>query len=154
VVSAYNPANPTQNQPIAFLDRAAPVTRGGTTQIRVTSIDPRPANAAVSSFAAAPNDGFFSQAMYRGGFGANENWLCSWTATQAYGFNVPPPGGCVVVLPCPSDINHDNVVNTADLLAVINTWGPCPGCPTDLNGDGNVNTADLLAVINAWGNCP
>jgi hypothetical protein len=55
---------------------------------------------------------------------------------------------------CPADVTADNVVNTADLLAVINAWGPCAGCTTDVNGDGNVNTADLLAVINAWGACP
>jgi hypothetical protein len=55
---------------------------------------------------------------------------------------------------CPADITGDSNVNTADLLAVINNWGPCPGCPADITGDGNVNTADLLAVINAWGACP
>jgi hypothetical protein len=56
--------------------------------------------------------------------------------------------------PCTGDINGDTNVNTGDLLAVINSWGPCPGCPADLNSDGAVNTADLLAVINNWGPCP
>ena len=152
VVPAYNPGNPTQNQPIVSIDRAPPVTKGGTTQIRVISIDPRPANDALASFAAAPNDGFFTPAMYRGAFAANENWLCSWTATDAYGFSVAPPGGCT--LPCPTDINGDHVVNTSDLLSVINNWGAPPVNPADVNGDGSVNTADLLAVINSWGNCP
>ena len=55
---------------------------------------------------------------------------------------------------CDSDINNDNVVNSGDLLAVINAWGPCSGCPEDINADGFVNSGDLLAVINAWGPCP
>jgi len=25
-----------------------------------------------------------------------------------------------------ADINHDGLVNVADLLAVLNSWGPCP----------------------------
>ncbi len=54
---------------------------------------------------------------------------------------------------CPADVTADNIVNTADLLAVINAWGPCAACAADVNGDGAVNTADLLAVINGWGPC-
>jgi hypothetical protein len=53
--------------------------------------------------------------------------------------------------PCPADINGDNLVNTADLLAVINGWGG--NGPADINHDGVVNTADLLLVINNWGPC-
>jgi len=63
-----------------------------------------------------------------------------------------------IVPTCFGDIapqpSGDSVVNTADLLAVINAWGACPGCPADLNNDLVVNTADLLAIINAWGPCP
>lgn len=59
----------------------------------------------------------------------------------------------------PGDVNDDGVVNVADLLAVISTWGACPGAPTfcapDLatapRGDGQVNVADLLNVITNWG---
>jgi hypothetical protein len=59
----------------------------------------------------------------------------------------------------PGDITVDGVVNVNDLLAVINSWGPCPvppsECPADVapspNGDGNVNVNDLLMVINNWG---
>ena len=56
--------------------------------------------------------------------------------------------------PCTNDVNGDGTVNTGDLLAIINSWGPCVGCPTDINGDGAVNTSDLLSVINNWGPCP
>lgn len=52
------------------------------------------------------------------------------------------------------DANGDGSVNVIDLLAVINTWGPCPAgaaCPGDLNDDDHVNVLDLLMVINGWG---
>lgn len=58
----------------------------------------------------------------------------------------PPFGNCVVGVP--------------DLLAVINSWGPCPPgcpivpCPADLNNDCLVGVPDLLAIINNWGPCP
>lgn len=54
---------------------------------------------------------------------------------------------------CPADVNHDGVVNVADLLAVIGAWGKAPCEPADINLDGSVNVADLLAVIAAWGAC-
>jgi hypothetical protein len=63
-----------------------------------------------------------------------------------------------IVPPCLADIapqpNGDGFVNVADLLMVINNWGPCPSCPADINGDGVTNVADLLAIINNWGLCP
>ncbi len=58
---------------------------------------------------------------------------------------------------CPADINEDGCVNTADLLVVINTWGPCASCASDVSSfpckDGYVNTADLLLIVNSWGHC-
>lgn len=68
-------------------------------------------------------------------------------------------------LPCPADIaptGGNSAVNVDDLLAVINSWGPCPAppanCPADiapsLGGNGMVNVDDLLTVINSWGPCP
>jgi hypothetical protein len=56
------------------------------------------------------------------------------------------------------DINGDGSVGVLDLLAVINSWGPCPAppeeSPADIapapEGDGFVNVADLLMVINNW----
>lgn len=66
---------------------------------------------------------------------------------------VPSPSAC------PPDVapvaQPDSDVNVDDLLAVINSWGPCvPGnCPADITGDGQVNVDDLLAVLNAWGPC-
>ena len=56
--------------------------------------------------------------------------------------------------PCPSDVNGDGQVGVTDLLAVINSWGPCAGCAADVTGDDQVGVADLLAVIAGWGPCP
>ena len=52
--------------------------------------------------------------------------------------------------PCP-----DAVVDTDDLLLVINSWGACAApCPADLAGSsGVVDTDDLLVIINNWGAC-
>jgi hypothetical protein len=60
----------------------------------------------------------------------------------------------ICAAPCTADVTHDSAVNVADLLAIINAWGPCGGCAADVNGDGVVNSGDLLAVINGWGLCP
>jgi len=61
---------------------------------------------------------------------------------------------------CEADVDGSGVVNVADLLLLIQLWGPCfnfvcgyadiapPG------GNHAVNVEDLLAVINAWGACP
>lgn len=63
-------------------------------------------------------------------------------------------------LPIPGDINGDGQVGVADLLAVINNWGPCDdpnNCPADVappgppQGDDQVNVQDLLFIINNWG---
>ena len=50
----------------------------------------------------------------------------------------------------------NGAVDVDDLLALINTWGPCAACSTDIvppGGDGVVNVDDLLAIINGWGPC-
>ena len=51
-----------------------------------------------------------------------------------------------------ADLNGDGVVDTADLLDLLSTWGACdgPNCPADLNGDGMVDTADLLEMLSKW----
>jgi hypothetical protein len=49
------------------------------------------------------------------------------------------------------DVNGDGLVNVADLLIVVDTWGICGNtCPADLNNDGFVNVVDLLIVIDSW----
>ena len=86
--AAYNNVA-ASSLPIKGLVRATAQTLGGKTVYRVTSVDPRAANDAVASVAAAPADGFFSPARYRGAFNADDNWLKGWTAADAYGMLGP-----------------------------------------------------------------
>jgi hypothetical protein len=77
------------SSPIQSITYGAPVSlqSGALTVTPVIRIDPRPANAALTSAAIAPNDGFFSPAKYRGAFSPGNNWLTGWTAADAFGFN-------------------------------------------------------------------
>jgi hypothetical protein len=74
--------------PIKAITRGPAVTKGTLTVLPVVSLDPRANNDAVSSFATAPADGFFTQAPYRGAFSATNNWLKGWTAADTYGMTV------------------------------------------------------------------
>lgn len=74
------------DSPVTTLTRGGPVVKGGKTMLPVTFLDPRPKNAALTSVAAAPNDGFFTPASYRGAFAPGQTWLNLWTASYAYGF--------------------------------------------------------------------
>jgi len=160
LVAAFNAGSPDDNMPIRSLTRGAgvavPGVGSGTIQ-NVVGLDPRAFNAATGSNSAAPADGFYTVANYRGGVGPTVNWLCGWTAASAFDFVT---SGCTTGTPCPADIVQNNVVNVDDLLAVINAWGPCANpnnCPADIapaGGNDIVNVDDLLAVINGWGNCP
>ncbi len=49
------------------------------------------------------------------------------------------------------DLDGDDSVGTADLLALLSAWGTDPGGPPDFNGDGNVGTSDLLVLLANWG---
>lgn len=58
---------------------------------------------------------------------------------------------------CPSpilgDLNHDMVVDGADLGILLGSWGATPlaGDPTDLNRDGIVDGGDLGVMLGQWG---
>ena len=74
------------DSPLRSIVRGAPVSRGGKQMVQVLGLDPLPKNAALVSVGAAPADGFFTPASYRGAFDPNNNWLCGWTASDAFGF--------------------------------------------------------------------
>jgi hypothetical protein len=54
------------------------------------------------------------------------------------------------------ELTGDNVINSADLIALRNAWFSTPSSPNwnpraDLNGDGVVNAADLALLKSNWG---
>lgn len=100
--------------PIQAITRGPAVVRGGKVMEPVTFLDPRPANDAVSSVDFASNDNFFEAAKYRGAFAPGNNWLCSWTASAAFGFT-------------PTDAHCD----------LGNSLGGTPGAPV-LTGTGTM----------------
>ncbi|MFO0874164.1 MAG: GC-type dockerin domain-anchored protein [Phycisphaerales bacterium] len=73
------------------------------------------------------------------------------------GYGMAPSGEqaawrVVLPNPCPSDLNHDGVVDGADLGALLAAWESSSG-PADLNQDGTVDGADLGLILAAWGGC-
>ncbi len=112
------------SSPIQSLTRGPAVVKGGLTVIPVTNINPLPANDALASFAAAPADGFFTPAMYRGAFSPSEDWLLGWTAADAYGMVTPPTFATATPILVSSDISvsttwtADNTYNLQNQIYV------------------------------------
>jgi hypothetical protein len=98
-----------------------------TSMRRVLSLDPRPANDALTSAASAPNDGFFTPANYRGAFAPSvPTWLSNWTAAQAYGFIAGPTPG-------PGQAGVPGVA-LFDINGALNANGNAVGTPGDQKG--------------------
>ena len=73
-------------------------------------------------------------------------------------FRISPKGDAPVALwrgcevACPGDANGDNIVNFADLNAVLADFGATgPNLPGDVDGDGAVDFADLNLVLSNFG---
>jgi hypothetical protein len=49
----------------------------------------------------------------------------------------------------PGDITDDGMVNSQDLIELLNQWGSRSGS-ADINGDGVVNVSDLFIVLGNW----
>jgi hypothetical protein len=132
------------SSPITSITRAAPLPIGGFSMQRVLTLNPAPANDALLSVAAAPNDGFFTPAMYRGAFAPSTtigwNWLCGWTASEAFGFTPPPVAG-----PGQPGV----IANGAfDVSGSVNANGCAVGTPGDLNGPfyKTLNVGDTMTM--------
>jgi len=54
---------------------------------------------------------------------------------------------------CPADVVGNGVIDTADLVEVVLSIGPCLDCPAELTGDGVVDAADVMAVVAGLGGC-
>ena len=55
---------------------------------------------------------------------------------------------------CEGDIDGNGSVDVDDMLALLNSWGPCSGCAADFDASGEVEVNDMLALLAAWGVCP
>ncbi len=115
------------SSPITALTRSGPVLVTGALTVQpVSFLNPLPANDALTSATSAPNDGFFKPANYRGAFAPGINWLCGWTASQAFGLTpapTPGPGQPGVAGASMMDVN-----------AAVNANGCGVGVPGDLRG--------------------
>jgi len=78
------------DSPLARVSRGPLVTKGGKQQLQVVGLDPRPRGPAATSVSAAPGDGFFTSANYRGAFAPGRRpWISGWTAAANFGFLNP-----------------------------------------------------------------
>ena len=145
-----NAGSAAADLPIAAITRGSSVTPFGTlVQLPVVSLDPRARNAASSSVGRAPNNGFYTEAQFRGAFPSDANWLCGWTASDAFGMTAEVD--CVTdELPCPADFDGDGNVLASDLTVLLGGWGTPAG---DLDGDGVTGGSDLTILLGAWGLC-
>lgn len=131
------PGSNPPDAPIQSITRGPAVVRGGLTMLPVINLDPRPANAALLSVGAAPNDGFFTPAQYRGAFAPRQTWLCDWTASFAFGFT---PSCDIGTAYCFGD-GIDPLVTT-----------PCPCSNFGAAGHGCANSVDANgALLSATG---
>ena len=55
---------------------------------------------------------------------------------------------------CPSDLNGDGVVSSADLAVLLAQWGNYGQGSADMNGDFEVDAFDLALLLASWGPCP
>jgi hypothetical protein len=156
-----NVGNDAANMPIKALTRGAAVvyTVGANTltMLPVTSIDPRPAGAALASIAAAPADGFFTPVQYRGAFDPNLNWLCGWTACDAYGRLATPAASATqrtdpLNLPGSlSAIGLPTLGNAAFGLSADNPTGTCGVGPGSIAVVGLSYTGPGSLFLPFWG---
>jgi probable HAF family extracellular repeat protein len=55
---------------------------------------------------------------------------------------------------CPSDLDGDGEVNSADLSLILLEFGSASGCSPDLDGSGEVDAADISIQLLDFGSCP
>jgi hypothetical protein len=55
---------------------------------------------------------------------------------------------------CPSDLDGDGKVSSADIGLALLDFGVCGGCSSDLDGDGKVGNSDVALILLDFGACP
>jgi len=100
---------------------------------------------------------------------STDGWICGRGRQPFSGVPVGINRAFVLfpVSDCPSDLDGSGVVDTVDLLALLEAWGPCelgmlcpqdivgavPACATPGLNDRVVDTADLLRLLADCGPC-
>ncbi len=127
--------------PITSITRGPEVLISGKRMLPVIGLDPRPANAALTSVAAAPADGFFTSAQYRGAFEPGvQSWLGTWTASTAYGYTpVVDPG---------TPFCFGDGTGTACPCANNSAPGANEGCLNSLATGGQLRSSGLASLSN------
>ena len=74
---------------------------------------------------------------------------------QIVGYGAIPDtqaGSAWIVTPTgvPADLNRDRVVDGADLVELLQMWGPVESSPADFNRDGVVDGTDLGLLLGSW----
>jgi hypothetical protein len=136
--------------PIQLLQRSAQINiQTNKAMFMVTNINPCAANDAVTSVATAPNDGFFTQAPFRGGFSANNNWLKGWTAVDAYGMTSGSAGAdTAATIQMTSSTffpTTAGVVYTVEESGDMKNWAPV----ATVTGDGSIMSATDLDAFDS-----
>jgi hypothetical protein len=135
--------------PIQDIYRGPLVVKGGKAMYPVTNINPCAANDAVASVATAPNDGFFTQAPFRGGFSANNNWLKGWTSVDAYGMTSGSagvdPSATIQLTASTFFPTTVGVVYTVEESSDMKNWAPV----ATVTGDGSIMSATDLDAFDS-----
>jgi hypothetical protein len=131
----FAPANnnvQATSSPIVSITRGAPVTRGGKIMVPVTSLNPLPANDALTpvSYAGGPGNtadsAFFDRERVRGAFRPGVNWTLGWTAADAFGFMVRGDNWTDLGVSAPG-------TNGAPVLSASGTFAPSTTTTFNLN---------------------
>jgi hypothetical protein len=138
--------------PIRDLTRAS--SGVSTTPDPIVAIDPRPAAGSplLTTSQLPPNDGFFTQAPYKGAFGAGENWAAGWTTLQHVGLIASCAGGSANAVPNEvQQLSWGGPLGNQDLRL---DWAPPRGADGTETWDvlrsntaGNFTSAATCAVI-------
>jgi hypothetical protein len=88
----------------------------------------------------------------KNGTGAESGTTFTGATTAAY--KVSQFFAFAMPLPCPSDLDGNRLVDTADIGVMLLDFGDCQSCAGDLDGNGRVDTADISLLLMDFGACP